>query len=546
MAGNVEEIKKKSRGLRGTLQQSIDDKLTGQLASQDQVLIKFHGSYQQDDRDRRDERERKKLERAYSYMIRLRIPAGDITSQQWLDLQESCDRYGTGVLKITTRQTAQIHGILKANLKPTMQDFDKMGLDSIAGCGDVNRNVMASSYPQLSDAHAEIHAFAAKISEALMPASKAYQEIWLDGEKLTGDEPEPDPLYKNIYLPRKFKIGIAIPPHNECDIFTQDIGLIAIIENGEFTGFNIAAGGGMGTTHGNEKTYPRLGSVLGFIPKDRAIDACAEILMIQRDFGNRTERTFARLKYTVDTMGVDNFKAELEKRLGLKLGETKSYEFNHRGDIFDIVTDKDGLNYYTIYVEHGRVLDQENYPIKTALKEIAETHLCGIRMTGNQNIMLTKVKTEDKAKIEEILDKHNITTSVSKTQQDALACVALNTCSLAMAEAQRYLPSLLVKVEDLQKKHGIEKESISIRMTGCPNGCARPYAAEIGFVGKSMGHYDMRLGGDHLGERLNKIVHDGVNETQILELLDGYFADFVQNRNDNEHFGDFYHRTKQA
>ncbi|MEM6602761.1 MAG: NADPH-dependent assimilatory sulfite reductase hemoprotein subunit [Pseudomonadota bacterium] len=542
MAGNVELIKEQSRGLRGTIEQSIDDKLTGQLAKGDQVLIKFHGSYQQDDRDRRDIRERKKLERAYSFMIRLRIPAGDITAKQFCDLMATCDHYGTGVLKITTRQTVQIHGILKAHLKPTMQDFDKTGLDSIAGCGDVNRNVMASAYPHLSVAHSEVFDFAAKISEALMPTSQAYSEIWLDGEKLSG-EAEHDPLYKTHYLPRKFKIGIAIPPHNECDIFTQDIGLIAVIEDDKLLGFNIAAGGGMGTTHGNVKTYPRLATIVGFVTPDRVIDTCAEILMIQRDFGNRKERTFARLKYTIDKMGVDHFKAELEKRLGVKLGPAKPFRFTRRGDIFDIVRDSEGLSYYTLYVEHGRIVDLPHYKIKTALLEIAAQSYADIRFTGNQNIMLTHVKEIDKPKIEAILEKYGIWDSrISRTRQDALACVALNTCPLAMAEAQRYLPSLLTKIDALQAKYNLSQQAISVRMTGCPNGCARPYAAEIAFVGKAMGRYDMRLGGDHLGQRLNKIFHEGIDEAEILKLLDGYFSDYATDRRQHEAFGDYIHR----
>lgn len=540
----VEHIKLKSRGLRGTLAESTADNITGAVSEDDQQLIKFHGAYQQDDRDRREERELKKLEPAYSFMIRLRIPGGDITARQWREIQDSCDKHASGTVKITTRQTVQYHGIVKAKMKPTMRDFTAMGLDSIAACGDVNRNVLAGSYPQLAPYHAEVFDYARQISENLLPRTKAYQEIWLDGEKLADDAPaEDDPLYKKAYLPRKFKIAIAIPPHNETDIFTNDIGLVAVGEGDEFSGFNIAVGGGMGTTHGNEATYPRLGTVIGFVPKERTLDAVWHIVAIQRDFGNREDRKLARLKYTFDRMGEEAFMAELKERTGFELEKPQPFKFTHRGDIYDWVQDVDGRWYITLFVENGLVQDQESYPVKSALYEIAGLDKCGLRFTANQNVMLTGIGETDKPAFTELLEKHGITgRQVSPTRRAALACVALPTCPLALAEAQRYLPGLLDKVEALQEKHGLADEPISIRMTGCPNGCVRPYVAEIGLVGKGPGTYMLRLGGDRTGQRLNAVYREEVDEAEFLSILDELFASYVQERREKETFGDYTNR----
>ncbi|MBY0427624.1 MAG: NADPH-dependent assimilatory sulfite reductase hemoprotein subunit, partial [Alphaproteobacteria bacterium] len=426
----VEAIKLKSRGLRGSLVQNFDNAVTGAITADDQTVIKFHGSYMQDDRDRRAERELKKLEWAYSYMIRLRLPGGELNSKQWLGLTKLCNENATGVIKITTRQTIQIHGVVKAKMKPTMEWFRDLGVDTIAACGDVNRNVMAGADPSLSKFHEEVYRFAQHISEHLLPKTKAFSEVWLDGEKLSGDEPEEDPLYLKHYLPRKFKIAIATPPHNDTDIFTNDIGLISIEENGKFIGFNVAIGGGMGTTHGNTDTYARLGSMIGFVPKEKVLDTVWQIVAVQRDYGNRSDRKLSRLKYTVDRLGVDTFKAEVEKRQGFKLEAEKPYTFIERVDHYGWQEDVNGKQFYTMFVESGRVMDLPNYAVKTALKECADTGLCGFRFTGNQNILLTHIDKKNRPAIEAILAKHGIDhTKFSSIRKDALACVALNTCT---------------------------------------------------------------------------------------------------------------------
>lgn len=541
----VEGMKKSSRGLRGDLAEQMDNSLTGNVTETGKQLIKFHGSYVQDDRDRRAEREEKKLEWAYSYMIRLRIPAGDMTAAQWVGLQESCDQNANGVMKITTRQTIQFHGVVKARMRPTMKDFDVLGLDAIAACGDVNRNVISGSNPAIAPYHAEVHEYATAISEALLPKTGAFKEIWLDGEKLeSGKEAEPDPLYENRYLPRKFKIAVAIPPHNDVDVYVHDIGLIAIGKGNQFEGFNVSIGGGLGATHGNPKTYPRLGNVIGFVPKDKAVETCWQIAAVQRDYGNREDRSLARLKYTLDRLGVDFFKGELEKRLGFTLAPARPVSFTHRGDPYGWFADHQGQWYNTVFVDCGRVKDEDGYNIKSALMEIAQENLCSLRCTANQNVMLTYVAEKNKAAIDAILKKHGITQGHhTKTKEEAIACVALPTCPLALAEAQRYLPAFVSKVEDLQRKHGLIEEAITTRITGCPNGCGRPYVAEIGLVGKGPGRYVLRLGGDYQGERLNRVYKEEADEAEILSELDILFGSFVKDRKGKETFGDYANRT---
>ncbi len=542
----VEGFKTGSRGLRGDLAEQMDDSMTGNVTEYGKQLVKFHGSYIQDNRDRRTEREDKKLEWAYSFMIRLRIPGGDVTAEQWLGLQKSCDEKASGVIKITTRQTAQFHGVVKARMKPTMKDFDALGLDAIAACGDVNRNVITGSNPEYAPFHAEVHEYAVKISEHLLPRTGAFKEIWLDGEKLPQDEPtEEDPLYKDIYLPRKFKIAIAIPPHNDVDVYVHDIGLIAVGEGEHFEGFNVSIGGGLGATHGNENTYPRRGDMIGFIPKDKTLDVCWQIAAVQRDYGNREKRNLARLKYTLDRLGVDFFVGEVEKRLGFKFEPLRDVPaFETRGDPFGWVGDAKGQWYYTAFVESGRVVDEDGYNIKSALIELAETGLCAFRMTANQNMMMTYVAEKDKGTIEDILFKHGITIeAMNATRREAMACVALPTCPLALAEGQRYLPEFAGKLEALQEKHGILDRPITTRITGCPNGCGRSYAAEIGLVGKNPGKYVLRLGGDYEGERLNSVYLEEADEAEILETLDKLLGEYANDAKEGESFGDYSQRT---
>jgi sulfite reductase (NADPH) hemoprotein beta-component len=542
----IEKIKVASNGLRGSIAQSLKDEITGAIREDDKAVIKFHGMYEQDDRDRRDERAAKKLDRLYSFMIRLRLPGGFISAEKWIAANEIAGENSTGVIKITTRQTIQLHGLLKSKIRPTIQSFNEAKLDSIATCGDINRNVTCASHPKQSKLHGEVFAFADKISELLMPKTKAYYEIWLDEEKIVDKKDEEDPLYQDRYLPRKFKIGIAIPPNNDSDVFTNDLGLIAIIEDNQLKGFNIAIGGGLSTTHGNAETYARLGTVIGFADtEEKILKAVYEILTVQRDFGNRSDRKLARLKYTVDRMGVDNYRAEVEKRCGFKLEEPKPFTFTNRGDLYGWHRGENGLWYYTVFVENGRVLDDEKVALKTALLEVAKTGKSNFLFTATQNIIISDVKEEDKAVIHSILGAFKIiehTEAASLIRKNSIACVALPTCPLALAEAQRYMPSLISKIEPLMIKYAIADEDIIVRMTGCPNGCGRPYAAEIGFVGTAPGHYNLHIGGDHQGQRLNKIYKEALDEHAILTTLDGLFAVYKNERAKGERFGDFVMR----
>ncbi len=544
----VEKIKMKSDGLRGTLVESLGDQLTGALREDDQSLIKHHGMYQQDDRDLRESRAQKKLEWLYSYMIRLRLPGGFLNPGQWIALHHIAGDHSTGVIKITTRQTIQLHGILKSHLKPTLKAFATQRLDSIAACGDVNRNVICSAHPKQSRAHEEVFAFADKISTLALPKTNAYYEIWLDREALTNKEEETDPLYQNRYLPRKFKIAIGIPPNNDVDVFANDIGLIAIIDGDKLLGFNVAIGGGLGTTHGNADTYPRLATVIGFVAsEEKILKAVYEIITVQRDYGNRTDRKQARLKYTIDRMGLEVFKAEVEKRCGFEFEPAKPFSFTERTDYFGWHQNHEGNWYYTLFVENGRIAD-ENRSIKTALYEVAQTGKANFRFTANQKVIISDIHPSDKTAIELILKKYDLiqhTEEAIPMRQNAIACVALNTCPLALAEGQRYLPTLISKLEPLLKKYKLEKEPISIRMTGCPNGCGRPYLAEIGLIGTSYGHYNLHLGGDRLGERLNDKKYENVDEDRIIALLDPLFKKYAASKKKYSSFGDFiYHHPE--
>ena len=542
----VERIKTASDGLRGSLAASLKDELTGAIREDDQSLIKFHGMYQQDDRDRREERSEKKLEWLYSFMIRLRLPGGFMTPEQWLGLHHIAGEHSTGVIKITTRQTIQLHGILKSHIKPTLKSFDTIKLDSIAACGDVNRNVTCSANPLESKVHQQVFEYADKISAMALPKTRSYYEIWLDQEPLVNKEEEVDPLYQDRYLPRKFKISIAIPPNNDVDVYSNDVALIAIIENDELKGFNIAAGGGLGTTHGNSSTYPRLATVLGFCDtEEKTLKAIYEIMTLQRDHGDRTDRKQARLKYTIDRMGVDNFRNELESRCGFALETARPFEFNKREDHFGWAKDHRGNWYYTAFIETGRVLDDNRAAFKTAFYEVAESGKANFRFTANQNIIISDVKEEDKNQIHGILDKYGVI-AVTETslamRKNAVACVAFNTCPLALAEAQRYLPSLISKIEPVLAKYDLLDDAISIRMTGCPNGCGRPTLAEIGLIGTAYGKYNLHLGGDRLGLRLNRKYKENLNEAEILSELDLLLGDYAREKEQSESFGDFITR----
>lgn len=539
---DVERIKNESNYLRGTLEKTMEYPLSSGIPEDDNRLMKFHGSYLQDDRDLRNERQRQKLEPAYQFMVRVRTPGGTATPEQWLVMDEVARKYGNGSLKLTTRQAFQVHGILKWNVKKYMQEINEVLLDCIAACGDVNRNVMSNVNPNQSALHDEVYQWSVKLSEHLLPRTRAYHELWLDGEKvIDSQDTEMEPIYGALYLPRKFKIAIAIPPSNDVDVFSQDIGFIAIVDEGKLVGFNVAVGGGMGMTHGDAATYPQLGRIVGFITPDRILETAEKIITIQRDYGNRAVRKNARFKYTIDARGLDWFVEELHRRLGWELEPARPYQFERTGDQFGWIKGANGHWHYTLFIQNGRIRDFEDYQLMTGLREIAKVHTGLFRLTPNQNLLIADVTPQKKRKIAALIEQYKLTDGAhySALRRNSIACVSFPTCGLAMAEAERYLPSLITKIDEILEQAGLRNTEIGIRMSGCPNGCSRAAMGEIGFIGKGPGKYNLYLGGDFKGQRLNKIYKENIGEEEILATLQPIFNHYAKEREENEHFGDF-------
>lgn len=540
-----ERIKVASDYLRGTIKEGLEAPLTGSIAEDDTQLTKFHGLYLQDDRDLRPERRKKRMEPAYSFMARVRLPGGVCSPEQWLRMDRIAGELANGTMKLTTRQTWQFHGLIKQNLRPALQAIDRACLDTIAACGDVNRNVMCNPNPHLSRAHAEALELARAISEHLLPKTGAYREIWIEGERVTGGEPEDEPIYGKVYLPRKFKTVIAVPPENDVDVFAHDLGFVAVLgDGGEVLGWNVTVGGGMGMTHGDTTTYPRVADVMGFCTTAQAVDVAEKVLLVQRDFGNRKERKHARLKYTIETRGLAWFRAEVERRLGYPLDEPRPVVFTSMGDRYGWREDHEGNWHLTLFVENGRVKDAPGRAMRTALREIAEFHEGDFRLTPNQNIMIARVRPEHRERVEGVLRGHGLSNDgLSGLRRNAMACVALPTCGLSLAESERYLPTLIDSLDDALDEAGLRDDEIVIRMTGCPNGCARPYLAEIGLVGRGPGTYNLYLGAAFDGTRLNKLHRQDVGHDGIVEALRPLFHTYARERDDGERFGDFVVRT---
>ncbi|KAI9696327.1 MAG: hypothetical protein M1820_008169 [Bogoriella megaspora] len=546
-----EDIKIQSNYLRGTIVEGLNDTSTGAISAADSQLTKFHGTYMEDDRDLRDERKAQGLEPAYAFMIRCRLPGGVATPDQWLKMDAIAQNLGNETMKLTTRQTFQFHGVVKGKLKPAMQAINKAMMTTIAACGDVNRNVMCSVIPDQSQFHADVHGCAKRINDHLLPSTTAYHEIWIqddDGKKtqVAGDAiQDHEPLYGATYLPRKFKITIAVPPHNDTDVYAHDIGLVAIKgTDGRLEGFNVLAGGGMGVTHNMKKTYPRTGSMMGYVSKDKIHLACEKIMLVQRDNGDRQNRKHARLKYTIDDMGVDVFRSKVEEYWGAKFEEPRPFKFDSNIDTFGWQKDENGLNHFTFFIENGRIEDTAEFPMKTGLREIAKVHKGEFRLTGNQHLVLSGVPDAQLPEIKDMLKKYQLdNTDFSGLRLSSSACVAFPTCGLAMAESERYLPELITKLETTVEEAGLRHDSIVMRMTGCPNGCARPWLGEVAFVGKAYGAYNMYLGGGYHGQRLNKLYRSSIKEDEILTIMKPLIKRYSIERKDGEKFGDFCIRT---
>ena len=538
-----ETIKTNSRFLRGTLEEGLAAIATGAISEDDQQLIKFHGIYLQDDRDLRPERAKRKLDKAYAFMARLRVPGGVLSRDQYLAMDRLADERGNHTLRVTTRQSIQFHGVIKTNLKPALRQMDSVLLDTIAACGDVNRNVMCTPNEFAGAAYAQAERTAREISTALLPQSGAWREIFIDGEKIT-QATEAEPIYGPTYLPRKFKIAVAVPPQNDVDVFAHDLCYIAIVENDVVVGYNIVIGGGMGATHGDAETFPRVGDVVGFCTVDEAVAVAKAVVTAQRDYGNRSNRRRARLKYTIVDRGLDWFVAEVNNRLARKLEPARPYLFAGNGDRMGWQTGADGLHHLTLFIENGRIADVGDWRLKSALREIAGAHDVSFILTPNQNIIIARAGTAARAEIEATLASHDVALRASPLREAAMACVALPTCGLALAESERYLPSLITRLDALLAENGLDDQPINVRMTGCPNGCARPYIAEIGFVGRNPGRYNLHLGGNRDGSRLNRLYREDADEDTILATLAPLFADYAKGREAGEGFGDFITRRR--
>ncbi|MEZ9287314.1 assimilatory sulfite reductase (NADPH) hemoprotein subunit [Vibrio lentus] len=535
-----ERLKRESKNLRGTIEQDLQDRITGGFTADNFQLIRFHGMYQQDDRDIRNERTKQKLEPLHNVMLRARMPGGIITPKQWLAIDKFADESTSyGSIRLTTRQTFQFHGVLKPNIKLMHQTLNSIGIDSIATAGDVNRNVLCTTNPVESELHQEAYEWAKKISEHLLPKTRAYAEIWLDGEKLaTTDE---EPILGSNYLPRKFKTTVVIPPQNDVDVHANDLNFIAIAKDGKLVGFNVLVGGGLAMTHGDTSTYARKADDFGFVPLEKTLDVAAAVVTTQRDWGNRSNRKNAKTKYTLDRVGIDVFKAEVEKRAGVEFSESRPYEFTGRGDRIGWAEGIDGKHHLALFIENGRLLDFPDKALKTGVAEIAKIHKGDFRMTANQNLIVAGVPKSQKAKIEKLARQYGLMDdAVSEQRKNSMACVAFPTCPLAMAEAERFLPEFVTDVEDILKKHGLpEEDNIILRITGCPNGCGRAMLAELGLVGKAPGRYNMHLGGNKAGTRIPKMYKENITSAQILEDIDSLVGRWATERNDNEGFGDF-------
>lgn len=548
-----EGIKGGSNYLRGTILEGLADVSTGSISADDQQLTKFHGLYQQDDRDVRSDRRKHKLDKAYSFLARICLPGGVCTPEQWILMDELANYCAFNTLKLTTRQAFQLHGILKSNLKDVINRCNEVAMTTLAACGDVNRNVMCNPVPFASEVYDEVQAVTAAIDAHLKPQTPAFSEMWLDGKPIKlsvpqaadrskdcgGDEVEP--LYGKTYLPRKFKIAVAIPPYNDVDIFANCLGFIAIVEEGKLVGFNVTVGGGMGMTHGNEKTFPRLADVLAFCTPDQAVAVAEKIVTIQRDHGNRVERTNARFKYTVERLGKDWIRKELEKRLGYELQDPRDYKFTCTSDRYGWTEGPNGTWNLGLFIEGGRIVDKDDKLLKTGMLEIAKVLKGDFRLTGNQNVVIGGVAAEDKAQIDALVEQYGLDAykKASGMRRSQIACVALPTCGLALAESERYLPTLVDDLEVILEEAGLQNDEIVIRSTGCPNGCGRPYLGEIGLVGKVPGKYNLYLGAGFDGERLNKLYRTSITHEQIIEALRPILLAYAKEREEGERFGDF-------
>jgi sulfite reductase (ferredoxin) len=539
----IEVIKENSDYLRTPLAKEVgnDSSHFGKEAIQ---VLKFHGTYQQDDRDLREGRDRH-----YIFMIRGRLPGGKMTSDQYLALDEIADKYADQTLRVTTRQAFQLHGVIKDELKETLQKINESLITTLGACGDIVRNVMATPAPDIDGRQEQVQSFADELSDILLPATKAYHEVWLNGDKVYSGKEEvtdSEPLYGHSYLPRKFKVGIALPKDNSIDVYTQDIGLVALFDdNNEIAGFDVIVGGGMGMHHRKEETFPRLGDNLGYVSKDKVVDVVNGIIGIQRDHGNRKNRKQARMKYLIHDWGLEKFEQELVDRIGFELEPFRELPDFDLDLYLGWNQQSDGNWFLGVSVENGRIKDEGELQLKTALRKVVQKYEPGVRLTPNHNVLLTDVKEENKEQITDLLHEHGVLLDdeISNVIKYSMACPALPTCGLAITESERALPDVIRELDGVLQELGLEDEKLSVRMTGCPNGCSRPYVADIGFVGRSLDKYTIFVGGDPSGTRLNTEYKDLIERENLVKEVRPLLEHFESNRINGESFSDFWNRV---
>jgi sulfite reductase (ferredoxin) len=555
----VETIKETSRQLRGTIAlELVDD--TDHFNDQNKQLLKFHGTYQQDDRDARKTRRKEGSGKSYMFMVRCKIPGGRLTAQQYLAVDDLAGAYGNGTLRFTTRQGIQLHGVLKEHLKETIAAINQCLLTTLGACGDVERNVMCCPAPHYHDGvHAQLQETAATIAAQLAPRTRAYHEIWLDGERVKFDGEAPgansdansgnpgadtEPLYGKVYLPRKFKTGLALAEDNCIDVYGQDLGLLAIVENGAIIGYNVLVGGSMGMTHGNENTFPMLARPICYVPVHAVVGVAEAVVKLFRDHGNRADRKRARIKYVVHDWGVEKFRRVLSEYVGGELQPPRPIEVSGYDPHHDWHPQGNGKWYYGLSIENGRVKDDGSRRLRSGLRTIIERFQPALRITPLQDLLLCDLDANDRDVVERILAEYGIRRpdEVSILRRHSLACPAVPTCGLALSEAERVLPGIIDQLETELKRLGLQDEKLSVRMTGCPNGCARPYQSDIGLVGRSGDKYTIFVGGRVLGNRLNFPFKDLVPLGEIVSTLRPLLENFKEGRQPGESFGDYCHR----
>ncbi|MDO8538908.1 MAG: NADPH-dependent assimilatory sulfite reductase hemoprotein subunit [Opitutaceae bacterium] len=543
-----EQLKVESNWLRGNIRRELADSSTGAVSDDSNQLMKFHGVYQQDDRDVRNQRRKEGKEKAFIFMARVRVPGGVCQPAQWLALDQLADSHANGTLKITTRQSFQLHGILKSNLRPLVQQINLAAHFNTRGaCGDINRGVMCNPNPEESTLHQQVWPIMKAVSDHLLPRTRAYHELWVADELVDGGEPEDEPIYGRSYLPRKFKIVFAVPPSNDVDIYAHDLGFIAIADESgkKLVGCNVTVGGGLGMSHNQLETFPRLADVMGFCTVDQVIDVAEKVVTVQRDYGDRVDRKFARLKYTIENRGLSWFRGEVERRLGYKLQTPRRFEFTHTGDRYGWTQGDNGNAHFTLFIQSGRVKDTADYKLKSGLREIARVHQGDLRLTPNQNLIIANITPAERPRIEALLRQYKLDTANNATglKLNSMSCVALPTCGLALAESERYLPELVRLLETEVEAAGLRNDAISLRITGCPNGCGRPSLAEIGLVGRAPGKYNVYLGAAFNGSRFNVLYKASVATAELVPMLGPIIRRYAQERLNGERFGDFVIRA---